>query len=268
MRLVERRIVDRRILSLIRAWLKAGVLEDGKVSTTDLGTPQGGVISPLLSNIYLHQVDQQWCDAAGIPTANAQLVRYADDMVLLARTEEDARKAWVLLQRQFGELLLVANQEKSRVTTAWQGFAFLGFEFRRPRWRPYMFPRTRAHLAISRRIRDAVRAIPTNEPLETVIRRVNPILRGWCNYFRVGNSNRVFHRVDSEVRKTIHVWLRHKHQCRRAVASRRWDFRFLHHRCRLFRTVGKVRHLAALNRKPPKEGRRRAGCGKTARPVR
>ena len=115
--LVERRVGDVRVMRLIRAWLKAGVLEEGKVTHPDRGSPQGGVVSPLLSNIMLHEVDRQWCRVDGTMSNGVVLVRYADDMVLLARTESEARQAWERLQSQFAALRLVVNQEKSRLTT-------------------------------------------------------------------------------------------------------------------------------------------------------
>jgi group II intron reverse transcriptase/maturase len=96
--LVERRVRDVQILRLIRAWLKAGIMERGRVIHPDRGSPQGVVISPLLSNIFLHEVDRQWCQSDGVALGNVRLVRYADDMVLLARTEQQAQVAWNQLQ--------------------------------------------------------------------------------------------------------------------------------------------------------------------------
>jgi RNA-directed DNA polymerase len=124
-------IGDVQVLRLIRAWLKARVMEEGKVTHPDRGSPQGGVISPTLSNIFLHEVDRQWCRSDGVALGHVRLVRYADDKVLLARTEREAQKAWEQLQGQFAALHLVVNQEKSRLTTLAEGFAFLGFEFRK-----------------------------------------------------------------------------------------------------------------------------------------
>jgi len=89
MRLVERRIGDKQILRLIRAWLKAGVMEEGKVTHPDRGSPQGGVISPLLSNIYLHEVDRRWCRGDGVATGAVRLVRYADDSAPRAQRAEE-----------------------------------------------------------------------------------------------------------------------------------------------------------------------------------
>jgi RNA-directed DNA polymerase len=267
--LVGRRVGDVRVLRLIRAWLKAGVLEDGKVSHPDRGSPQGGVVSPLLSNIVLHEVDRQWCRGDGTMSNSVVLVRYADDMVLLARTEAEAKQAWERLQSQFAALRLVVNQEKSRLTTVAEGFAFLGFEFRKPPRRLlYMWPRKKACQHIRDRVREVVRSFPSSASVGEVIRKLNPILNGWCTYFRVGNSNRIFHQVDWAVQSELQLWLRRKHQRSWRSARKRWNYQFLYKRCRLYQMVGRVSHLPGLRRMPPEEDGRRAGCGKSARPVR
>jgi len=269
MRLVECRVGDVQILRLIRAWLKAGVMEEGRVTHPDRGSPQGGVISPLLSNIFLHEVDRRWCRSDGVAIGAVRLVRYADDMVLLAQTEQQAQTAWVQLQREFTDLHLTVNQEKSRLTTLQEGFAFLGFEFRKAPGRMLlMWPRTKACCNIRQRVREVVRSIPSNETVTAVIRKLNPVLNGWCTYFRVGNSNRTFHKVDWAVRSEVQLWLRRKHRCAWSAARGRWSYHVLHERCRLYRMVGKVSHLEGLRRTPPADGDRRAGCGKSARPVR
>ncbi len=254
MRLVERRIGDVQILRLIRAWLKAGVMEEGRVTHPDRGSPQGGVISPLLSNIFLHEVDRRWCRSDGVATGSVRLVRYADDMVLLAQTEQQARTAWDQLQREFAELHLVVNQEKSRLTTLAEGFAFLGFEFRKAPGRMLlMWPRSKACCNIRQRVREVVRSLPSNGPVDAVIRKLNPVLNGWCTYFRVGNSNRTFHKIDWAVRSELQLWLRRKHRCTWRTARGRWNYHVLHERCRLYRMVGKVSHLEGLRRKPTEE---------------
>jgi RNA-directed DNA polymerase len=269
LKLVERRVGDVRILRLIRAWLKAGVMDEGKVTHPDRGSPQGGVISPLLSNIFLHEVDRRWCRSDGVATGAVRLVRYADDMVLLARTEQEAQGAWERLQGEFAALHLVVNQEKSRLTRLAEGFAFLGFEFRKAYGRMlYMWPREKACRNIRQRVRQVVRSVRSNGQVDVVIRKLNPILNGWCTYFRIGNSNRTFHKVDWAVRSEMQLWLRRKHQCHWGTARKRWNYHVLHERCRLYRMVGKVSHLEGLRRKPPGEGDRRAGCGKSASPVR
>ena len=188
-------------------------------------------------------------------------VRYADDMVLLARTEAEAQAAWVQLQAQFAALQLVVNQEKSRLTTLRDGFAFLGFEFRKlPARMLYMWPREKACRNIRQRMREVVRSFPCNGQVDAVIRKLNPILTGWCTYFRAGNSNRTFHKVDWAIRAELQLWLRRKHQCPWRTAKKRWGFHFLHERCRLYRMVGKVSHLEGLRPMPPDEDDRRAGC--------
>lgn len=268
MRLVERRVGDVRVLRLIRAWLKAGIVEEGKETHPVRGTPQGGVISPLLSNIFLHEVDRQWQEKEGQRKVEARLVRYADDMVLMARTEKEAQEAWEEFQGQIERLDLEINREKSKLTTFKEGFAFLGFEFRSNGRLLYMWPRTKAVHHIVERVRTEVKSTPTNEPLHDLIRKMNPILNGWCTYYRVGNSNRTFHEVDWHVRGMIQIWLRRKHKCRWRRAKKRWNYHALHSQCRLYRMVGKVSHLEGLRRKPPEEGGRRAVCGKSARTVR
>jgi len=191
LRLVERRVGDVQVLRLIRAWLKARVMEEGKVTHPDRGSPQFGVISPMLSNIFLHEVDRQWCRSDSIASRNVRLVRYADDMVLLAQTEQQAQVAWQQLQEQFGVLRLVVNQEKSRLTTLEEGFAFLGFEFQQAAGRLlYMWPREKACRNIRQRLRELVRSFPSNGRVDLVIQKLNPVLNGWCTYFRLGNSNR------------------------------------------------------------------------------
>lgn len=242
MKLVERRVGDKRVLRMIRAWMKAGVLEEGQVTHPLRGTPQGGVISPLLSNIMLHEIDRQWYGKPGVV-----LVRYADDMVLLTRTAKEADQVWKVLQEQFAALDLEVNQEKSKVTDVAAGFAFLGFEFRKqPRRNLYMWPRKKACKSLMEKIRATVRSIPSNASLRTVIRSVNPILIGWCTYFRVANSNRVFHEVDWAVRSEIQLWLKRKYRCDWRAAKGRGNYRFLHQKCRLYRMTGKVSHLEGL----------------------
>jgi group II intron reverse transcriptase/maturase len=269
LKLVGRRVGDIQVMRLIRAWLKAGVMEEGKVTHPYRGSPQGGVISPTLSNIFLHEVDRQWCRSDGVVLGDVRLVRYADDMVLLARTEQQAREAWEQLQAQFAALELVVNQEKSRLTTLAEGFAFLGFEFRKAPGRMLlMWPREKACRHIRQRVREVVRSFPSDRQVDEVIQRLQPVLNGWCTYFRVGNSNRTFHKVDWAVRSELQLWLRRKHQCPWRTAKKRWGYHFLHDRCRLYQMVGKVSHLEGLRRKPPEEDDRRAGCGKTACPVR
>jgi len=245
MKLVERRVGDIRVLRMIRAWLKAGVIEDGKEVHPIRGTPQGGVISPLLSNIMLHEVDKQWVEGTR-GKDRVVLVRYADDMVLLAHTEEKAQQAWIRLQEQFQTLRLEVNQEKSRITTVTEGFAFLGFEFREKKGKLYFWPRKKACKHIRQRIRETVRSIPSSASLGLVIKKLNPVLVGWCTYFRVGNSNRIFHKIDWAARSEVQIWLRRKHRCSWLTAKKHWNYNVLYDECRLYRMVGKVSYLKGV----------------------
>ena len=116
-----------------------------------------------------------------------------------------------------------------------------------------MWPREKSRRNIRQRVREVVRSFRSNERLDVVIKRLNPVLTGWCTYFRVGNSNRGFHQVDWAARSELQLWLRRKHRCDWRTAKKRWNYRVLHDRCRLYRMVGKVSHLEGLRRKPPEE---------------
>jgi RNA-directed DNA polymerase len=242
MRLVERRVGDGRVLRLIRAWLKAGVMEEGQLRHPVRGTPQGGVISPLLANIYLHEVDRQW----RLSTCGTRLIRYADDMVLLARSKREAEIALGWLKDRLDALSVQMNADKSRLTTARDGFEFLGFSFRVRNDRLYLWPRAKAIKTIAMKTREAVRSVASSGRLVDVIKRLNPVLIGWCTYFRVGHSNRVFSKVDHMVRSEVQLWLRRKHRMPWINAKARWNYRTLHGRYRLYRMVGKVSHLEAF----------------------
>lgn len=198
MQLVARRIVDRRILKLIKAWLTSTVEEEGRRWRPNRGTPQGGVISPLLANIYLHVLDQVWEQRSYWRKRgpDVHLVRYADDLVLL--TGRDAQWAMDRLREILERLDLELNQEKSRIVDATkESFDFLGFTF----WRVWDAKRgkrvTLYHPSkkSQKRLRQRIKA--TLNPMAPVsteeqIRRTNVILRGWANYFRVSNANAVF----------------------------------------------------------------------------
>jgi hypothetical protein len=143
-------------------------------------SPQGGVISPLLSNAMLHELDRQWCNAQGQFVGAARLVRYADEMVLLAKSEQEARAAWDRLQAQFAALRLFFNQYKSRITTVAHGFTFLGFDFRWTHGCLYLWPCSKARKHITQRVRQTVRSFRSSERLDVVVRKLNPVLNGWC----------------------------------------------------------------------------------------
>ncbi len=212
MRLVERRVSDRRVLKLLKHWLRAGVLEDGRVETMLSGTPQGGVISPLLSNIYLHVLDTVWENRyAYLGT----LVRYADDFVVMSRTaaqcEEAERRVREILQR----LGLELHPEKTRrVDLSWgrQGFDFLGCHLHKrmsgriweQKGRKLYFlqrwPSTRSMKRVRTRVKELTdRRWNWVSDVRELIDMLNPVLRGWGNYFRTGNAANKFIQVDKYV---------------------------------------------------------------------
>jgi group II intron reverse transcriptase/maturase len=214
-RLVERRISDRRVLRLLRQWLTAGVLEDDRWSATITGTPQGGVISPLLSNIYLHELDRQWEDHyAYLGT----LVRYADDFVILCRTQGAVEDAERRVRTILARLGLELHPEKTRrvdLSRGAGGFDFLGCHLRKrlsgPLWERmqqriyflHRWPSQRAMTRVRARVRELTHHRRRHEDLRAVIATLNPVLRGWANYFRTGNAAVKFIQVDAYVEKRL-----------------------------------------------------------------
>ena len=227
MQTVEKRIADRSVLKLIRMWLRAPVVEDrnkGGGKKSSKGTPQGGVISPLLANIYLHQMDSAFHEEEGGPykMANARLVRYADDFVIMARYIGPRIVSWVegKLEKELG---LVVNRDKTsvvRMGREGETLDFLGFTLRydrdlKGRDRRYLnlFPSEKA----VERIRDKIRvktASGYKKPLQEAIAEVNVILRGWANYFCYGYPREVFRDLNHFVRCRFQRFLKNRSQRR------------------------------------------------------
>ncbi|MFL5442358.1 MAG: group II intron reverse transcriptase/maturase [Myxococcales bacterium] len=214
---IEERISDRHVLKLLRAMLRAGVMEDGAVTRSVAGTPQGGVISPCLCNVYLHRLDRQWTERG-----HGVLVRYADDLLALCRTRSEAEAALAALRVMLAELGLELKDAKTRIVhlaEGGEGVDFLGFHHRWVRARGArhvcFLARWPSRQAMQR-ARDRIREITDRRwllrPVDETVREVNAFLRGWAGYFRYGNSARHFDAISNYAahRVASHVAKRHK----------------------------------------------------------
>lgn len=238
---VRRRVADKRVLALIKAFLKAGIMtEQGGFQATATGTPQGGILSPLLANIALSALDDHFAEiwenfgsrqrrgrlrAAG--EATYRLVRYADDFVILVSGSR--RQAEALVSETAGVIAplgLTLSQEKTCVVHVDQGFDFLGWRIKRQqgrRGRPeiYTYPSRPSLMAVKSQIR-TITTSDRNQPLGQLLSRLNPVLRGWCNYYRHGVSSATYSYLSRFTWRRVIRWLRRKHP--------KASWRYLRHR--------------------------------------
>lgn len=239
---VKERVTDPKILRMLRRWLKAGIMEEGKIEENTLGTQQGGVISPLLSNIYLNLVDRIWVRKGW--ESKAKLVRFADDLVILVKGETDI---WMKRIKAILVLLgLTLNEEKTQLVRANQGFDFLGMHFRRKKSRKgkpwcYFWPSQKAMKKKRQKMRGIIRNQDTTLSLEEVVEKLNPVIKGWGNYFCWGNGAEFLLKIDNYIRDCLKRWLRRKHQ-QRGHGHRKYK-RELFKRVGLYQLSGRVKYL-------------------------
>jgi group II intron reverse transcriptase/maturase len=242
--LVARRIVDKNILKLIRMWLKAPVVEEGEDGKkrylgNGKGTPQGGVISPLLANIYLNVLDKVWKAKKVQEKLEARLIRYADDCVVLCKGNTERLLKGI--QNVLGHLELSLNAEKTRVLDSRQeGFNFLGFtiEVRKSRRTGRNFPHIRPSRNAQRRIKAEVKNLTCRRTLalatEVVIQKLNEAVRGWVGYFHYGNCTKDFSALRWFLEERVRIYLRRKHQ-KKSRGYKAYPYNYLYETLGLFK---------------------------------
>ena len=251
---VAKRVQDDEVMQLLKIMLRA---------TGKKGVPQGGVISPLLSNVYHTEVDRMLEKAITTTRrgqyTHVQYARFADDLVILV--DSHPRHDWLVsaverrLREELAKLRVAINEEKSRMVDLSQGekFSFLGFEFRRilsrnQKWRPYFAPKLKKRTALLAKLREIFRRL-ASQPVGRVIELINPILRGWVNYFAVGHSSRCFSLIEDWVEKKIRRHLMRARQ-RPGFGWKRWSSKWLYETLGLFHEYRLQRGMSAAKALP------------------
>jgi RNA-directed DNA polymerase len=231
---VRARVGDKRVLALVKAFLKAGILDEDRVlRATDTGTPQGSILSPLLSNVALSVLDEHIAQAPGGPAAspyqrakrraqglpNYRLIRYADDWCLvISGTKADAETLREEIAGVLSAMGLRLSSEKTLITHIDEGLVFLGWRIQRHRKRGtnrsyvYTYPARKALLAVTGKVKTLCRRMDTNQPLEVLLLHLNRLLRGWCAHFRPGVSSATFAYLGAYTWARVIGWLRRKHR--------------------------------------------------------
>jgi group II intron reverse transcriptase/maturase len=276
MQAVGERVVDQSVLKLVRAMLRAGVMESGIVRHVDTGTPQGGVISPLMCNVYLHRLDRAWDTRT-----HGVLVRFADDLAVVCKSEQQAQAALARLRQLLADLGLAPKRAKTRIVdlgVGGQGFDFLGFHHRMVRSRGIHGRRGVEFLArwpsdrAMARAREQIRQLTIRSrlllPVEVVVADLNRFLRGWAGYFRYGHSAVRFRKIEQHARDRLAVFIGRRHKRGRGFGWTVLAYKSTSY-CGLYSLNGTV--IAPRANKPwrekPNTGgerRRQAVCGKTA----
>ena len=282
LRLVAKRIVDRGVLNLIKQWLKAPVIEpeDGPSSRRsgpksagrkrDTGTPQGGVISPALANVYHACIPHLWERRGYAQSLGGRIVSYADDFVIMLPPGRGV-VALEALRSICERLSLSLSEEKTRLVDAVaESFAFLGFEIRKVRndktgkWYPRVLPAKKSERKLREKLRDLLNRGTRNRPVPEMVGEVNRMLRGWQNYFYFGQPQRVMRRVNHFAEQRLRKWLMRRRQRRGPGYSQ-------YPTAKLYEDIGLHRLPTARPLRPRErlrsEGTPKAGCGKPARPV-
>jgi RNA-directed DNA polymerase len=247
---VRMRVADKRVLALVKAFLKAGILgEDRVLRENNAGTPQGSILSPLLSNVALSVLDEYIAQAPGGPgtsswerakrrrhgLANYRLIRFADDWCLcVSGTRADAEALREEITGVLSTMGLRLSPDKTLITHIDEGLVFLGWQIQRHRKRGtsryyvYTYPSRKALKAVMGKVKTLCRKTGTGLPLDTLLIGINQMVRGWCVYFRPGVSSATFQYLSSYVWKRVIKWLKHKHrttswkELRRRYCAGRW----------------------------------------------